>query len=294
MADRDTTAAGQGRRRTRSAAGRPARSGGFTLIELLIVIGIVALLLAITVPVFFSISRGSDATSCAANLKAISQALRLYWQDYGAYPATPDVASAAQAQAAAQAYAAGRFDAGDRPRGFGGLADLYPNYLRNLAAFRCPANMVRQPTNRALDKSGWTAYFDDTSTGWHAADIRNFDPSMWGYNNYGAYYYQEGDPTNWRAYYHLHRPSIALSDPTNRRQLRGSVTGGLVFVPAATVVTWCPYNRRSGIHGDLGTTPHGSDLDIVLFADGTVKRVPARNDIEVGGVWTGQWREAQP
>lgn len=291
MIDRVTAGAERGRRGARS---RAARSGGFTLIELMIVIGIVALLLAVTVPVFFSIGRGTDATSCAANLKAISQALKLYWQDYGAYPGTPDEATAAQAQAAAAAYGAGHFDIGDRPRGFGGLADLYPNYLRNLTTFHCPANLVREPTNAALGKQGWNQYFADTASGWHATDIRNFDPSLWGFNNYGAYYFQDGDPSNWRAYYHRFRPSIALSDPTDRRQLRGSVTGGLVFVPAATVVTWCPYNRRSGTGGAVGTRPHGSDLDIVLFADGTVKRVAARNDELIANAWTGQWREAQP
>lgn len=251
---------------------------------------LIAILVAISVPMFATISAGSRASTCAANMKAIAQALRLYWQDFGAYPATPNEATAEHAAAAATDRAAGRFAQGERPRGFGGLADLYPQYLQNLSHLRCPANRVRAPEDRPAGKKGWNQYFRDTQTGWQAADIRNFDPSMWGYHNYGAYYHREGPPDQWRAFYHRHRPSIADADLAFRRQLRGSVTGGLVFVPASTVITWCVLNRRSGTGAALGLTSHPSDIDLVLFVDGTVERLRGRNDQQLpDGDWTGQW-----
>ncbi len=59
---------------------------GFTLIELLVVMGIAAILMAIIVPSFVGMARQHRQATCAANLKAIGQALALFHEDYGCYP----------------------------------------------------------------------------------------------------------------------------------------------------------------------------------------------------------------
>jgi prepilin-type N-terminal cleavage/methylation domain-containing protein len=70
-----------------------ARSGrgeaGFTLIEIMIVISIMVILLALVVPGYKAMSAQNQRNVCAANLKAIGQALALFREDYQCYP--PDV-----------------------------------------------------------------------------------------------------------------------------------------------------------------------------------------------------------
>ena len=68
----------------RSLPTLPAR--GFTLIELLVVIAIMALLLAIIVPSYNVLAEQGNRGNCAANMKAIGQALALFREDYQCFP----------------------------------------------------------------------------------------------------------------------------------------------------------------------------------------------------------------
>ncbi len=57
----------------------PERSvGGFTLVELLVVIGIVALLMALIAPAFTNIKSGTDVTSAAYTIKGVLDTARTY------------------------------------------------------------------------------------------------------------------------------------------------------------------------------------------------------------------------
>ncbi|MEI7831969.1 MAG: type II secretion system protein [bacterium] len=62
---------------------------GFTVIELLVVIGIIALLTSILIPVFFRLQQQNQRSSCVNNLREIGVALGQYHADYNAYPAQP-------------------------------------------------------------------------------------------------------------------------------------------------------------------------------------------------------------
>ena len=65
---------------------RPAAPRAFTLVELLIVIGIVAVLMGLLVPVLASVIRQRNRTAVSMTLAAIGSALDAYRQDFGDIP----------------------------------------------------------------------------------------------------------------------------------------------------------------------------------------------------------------
>jgi prepilin-type processing-associated H-X9-DG protein/prepilin-type N-terminal cleavage/methylation domain-containing protein len=69
------------------AEGFALRTGGFTLMELLVVVGIIAVLVAVVMPVLGRAREHADRVVCAANLRSIGQALTMYVQQSRFYPA---------------------------------------------------------------------------------------------------------------------------------------------------------------------------------------------------------------
>ncbi|MGC9004968.1 MAG: type II secretion system protein, partial [bacterium] len=62
---------------------------GFTLVEMLVVLGIIALLSAILLPIFKGLRESVYKNTCMSNLQKIYHALRMYYLDTGTYPQAP-------------------------------------------------------------------------------------------------------------------------------------------------------------------------------------------------------------
>lgn len=70
------------------------RPRAFTLVELLVVIGIIALLIAILMPSLSKARQIAVRIKCATNLKNVGNAMTMYTQQYGYYPACNGFAGA--------------------------------------------------------------------------------------------------------------------------------------------------------------------------------------------------------
>ena len=110
------------------------RRFAFTLIELLTVIGIIALLAALLLPVFFQARAKARQSACASNLRQISAALLAYCGDYDEQNPVQTAPPALFAAAS--------------PINIGWAGKIYP-YLKNTDVFQCPTDPTRAMSNAA-------------------------------------------------------------------------------------------------------------------------------------------------
>lgn len=118
------------------------RARAFTLVELLVVIGIIAILISILVPVIGKARRTSNDVYCRSNLKQVALASRMYANDF--YDHYPDGYTVGGAVVRVLPGMLGPNDPFAVPEIFG-LPAVYRDggYLKNLGVWRCPS--AREP-----------------------------------------------------------------------------------------------------------------------------------------------------
>ena len=147
---------------------RPCR--GFTLVELLVVIGIIAVLIAILLPALTSARKQANSVACMSNLRQMGLALTMYINESKHYP--------------------GHID---RRAGTIEFA-VWPTRLRKYmnganGVFRCPS----QTTNfdwRVDDTTPPLAINADTNYGYREGEsllLRSSGKFSYGYNDWGAW-----------------------------------------------------------------------------------------------------------
>lgn len=101
---------------------RAHRTGrGFTLVEMLVVIGIIAVLAAIIVPVYTTSRKRAAEAKTTAQMIQVLTALKEFQRQKGYYPPPPSF---------------------DGTRYVGGLSELYPDYLDSKASMITPLDPV--------------------------------------------------------------------------------------------------------------------------------------------------------
>lgn len=275
----------------------------------MVVIAILVALMAITVPSYRALSAQNRRASCAANMKAIGQALAIFREDYQCFPPDsteylwtdeavqeyvdrygvepPGDHSTATLMGAAYhpdgtpfatevhglglftlyymgAYAAQWPPISSEPRLYdlegylledlpssGGLGDLpwfnAAGYIDDMDAFHCPSNPIALPEEQLVQRAVSAISGPDAGI-----------PELSGWNNYDVYYR--------RNFWHPGKPVPNITDSRHLFQ---------PYPPADTVVTWCPHHRNSDPPAGPGiaSTPQPGDQDLVLFADGSVRRM---------------------
>jgi prepilin-type N-terminal cleavage/methylation domain-containing protein/prepilin-type processing-associated H-X9-DG protein len=129
----------------------------FTLIELLVVMGIIAVLIAILLPVLSSVRRQSTNTKCASNLRQIATAFHSYLNDSKQmmFWRAPDISLDGM-----DWYVYGGQETGNLNTGQGGLFNrfqprpLNPHMGNAIKTFQCPAD-DEQTSPWAQGSSHW-------------------------------------------------------------------------------------------------------------------------------------------
>lgn len=222
------------------------RTTGFTLTELVVVIGIMALLIAIIIPATQSLRRGNQVSTCAFQLQQISNAMKAYHFDYGSvppgYPGYP-----------------GLFNAAAPVDGPGLMALWEGGYLTSRRALHCPSDKEHTGPN---DAAYYLSYMDEDPDA--ATDL-------FGSNNY-KYLSTRGVGITHSAF------ERQLEDPLFYDP--ATPAGATWYPDDRTVVTWCTFHTKyyfrdgEGQYQVLFWDGSTETLPVSLF-DGTHPDAPA-------------------
>lgn len=194
---------------------------GFTLLELMVVIGIIVVLMALTIPVGKSLREGNRMMACSAHLHAIHQAMKLYFLDERGVPPY-------------------ELAAGDDPSDTStvpvgpGLHALYDaGYLGRESTLHCPRHLGIANTHPDY---------------YHSYDGRDAQATYSASNNLSAL-------TQYK--YLPYRGVDDDQDPDYRRQLARGTGTVTVYDPTwqpddSAVVCWCDYHAESFTRGGEG------------------------------------------
>lgn len=139
---------------------RPGALPGFTLVELLVVIGIIAVLIGILIPVLGRARDTANMTKCRANLSQIGTALRMYANDNRDHYPSPEACGDSSVSEYAYAFRRGINEpdpANPATLETLGLHNLLARmkYLPAAAIWICPSNAGRQATQTTMNTYCW-------------------------------------------------------------------------------------------------------------------------------------------
>ena len=262
---------------------------GFTLIEMLVVIAILVILMALTVPVGKSMIVSNQISSCAANLNKIQQAMKLYYLDYQGVPPVW-IAENADATTPYDEMADPLVQPVDPSTGepTNPLMALYgTGYLKDKTTLHCPADrehragsndtyyysyIWRQADNTPADQMVKFTYQNDQDPGdtpWNGTQIylNRFkympcripavpalgaaDPHVWA-----------SAPSSYTAQRELSRGMRSITVGT--AMYWGPVADNTWMPADSTIITWCDYHANN-------YTKNGVGQYQVLFWDGSVQ-----------------------
>lgn len=224
------------------------RRGGFTLVELLVVIGIIAILAAIILPVYSNTQQRARQAQCQSNLSALAIAMKTYYGTYKGYPlgaldpyykelpSSPNYSPGLKDDAGNAAYTAAAYNTystvtGRRSR----IGSLFPNYIEEQKGLICPDEDQDTHLITGTDPAGALNGGDSTTL----LEVGGNAGTNFAVSTYDDYY-------NVFGYHNGSANGIALGPGTPRIATGEQVGGGRKaprlnnrYAPGQTILTYC-------------------------------------------------------
>ena len=223
---------------------------------------------ALIFPVMQRVRAQAKISQCMTNMHQIGLSVQMFKNDNRYYPEF----------IAGPALGGKPLDKSSGMDATGRAVSVYPEYIRNVSALHCPSSGVAG--NYSLSDTVPDPMFNVLKGLGAESDRARKQFALYPYDSYD--YQKPGNNPRGEAHYCTYWANYHPDDrdPDVERQLRWRNP------PGDTVVTWCSYHRDL----DSSGKPKPGSIDLVLFLDGRVERVPTEKVIE----WTKAWKNARP
>jgi len=255
-----------------AAAGRARRHVGFTLVELLVVIGIIAILIAILLPSLNTARRQARTVRCLANLRSVGNGYFMYAQQYqGMWPVAVHDKTATHIPI-------------DNERRW---SDLLAEFVSSNTQMQKETDIATIRRNSVLWGCPEWDYTDEFNEGDYAQSVRN----GYGMNYYPSYFEDNGD-LSLLAYVTLGRGQYIRQNRWTKPAQRALVLDSITHVVSTPVTfnsggKWFPFDpvvfgafyvdgARHGKKGITKVESYTRPCTNVLFCDGHAETVSVR------------------